>query len=857
MVLLLIMSAATLSAARSKSDRKDMARAAQHNRIGRPGLALDDGEFLIDTAINAIPAFGTQQRPAIGSSGTNSLVVWEDFGGPGQRVCGARVSPAGVVLDPSGIMIATAATNPYPAVRSDGTDFLVVWQDFRSDSGRVFGARVSSQGAVLDSPGIAISTASWSPDLAYDGVNFLVVWEDYRSGDSADIYCARVTPAGAVLDPSGIAVSVAAGWQESPAVAFDGTNFIVVWQDHRSGSSDIYFARVTTAGVVIDPSGIPISPAGDNPAVAFDGASSLVVWGGSARGICGARVSPGGVVLDPNGFPISGGAYPAVAADGVNCLVTWQDFRGSSDDVYGARVSRSGTVLDSGGIAVSTAADYQDLPAVAQGGSDFLVVWMDGRTRNSTQSDIYGARVTSDGMVLEPSGIPVSTVANWQFAPATVHDGTNFLVVWEDLRDGTSSDIYGARVTSSGVVLDRSSLAVSTAANHQYSPAVGCGSANSLVVWTDERSSQYEYDVYGARVTSAGEVLDPIGIAISTATNSQYVSAVAFDGANFFVVWQDYRSGDTSDIYGARVTSAGTVLDPSGIALSTAADYQGGPAVTFDGTNFLVVWQDYRSGSSDIYGTRVTRQGVVLEPGGIPISTAAGDQVGPALVHGGAISLVAWTDGRSGSRDIYAARVTPAGAVLDPLGIVVSAAPNSQEWPTVEHDGSDFLVVWQDGRNGAQLDIYGAWVTPNGTMLDSGPVLRQQWSQSSPALARGPGNQMFLVYEGRAGTVGGRTCNAERIWGKFGPFPGVQEAQDAKEPTTTAFPSIVRGTLFLPDARGGRRQVAGAMLDISGRKVLDLQAGANDINRLSPGVYFVRTGAVGHGRCVSRIVVTK
>ena len=31
-----------------------------------------------------------------------------------------------------------------------------------------------------------------------------------------------------------------------------------------------------------------------------------------------------------------------------------------------------------------------------------------------------------------------------------------------------------------------------------------------------------------------------------------------------------------------------------------------------------------------------------------------------------------------------------------------------------------------------------------------------------------------------------------------------------------------------------------ALLDLTGRKVLDLKPGANDVSRLSPGVYFVR-----------------
>jgi hypothetical protein len=49
-------------------------------------------------------------------------------------------------------------------------------------------------------------------------------------------------------------------------------------------------------------------------------------------------------------------------------------------------------------------------------------------------------------------------------------------------------------------------------------------------------------------------------------------------------------------------------------------------------------------------------------------------------------------------------------------------------------------------------------------------------------------------------------------------------------------------------------------LDISGRRVLDLTPGANDVSRLSPGVYFLRGPETEEGRpvtAVRRIVVTR
>jgi hypothetical protein len=45
--------------------------------------------------------------------------------------------------------------------------------------------------------------------------------------------------------------------------------------------------------------------------------------------------------------------------------------------------------------------------------------------------------------------------------------------------------------------------------------------------------------------------------------------------------------------------------------------------------------------------------------------------------------------------------------------------------------------------------------------------------------------------------------------------------------------------LFLPEASSPKHQTA-SLLDISGRKAMDLRPGANDVRALAPGVYFVR-----------------
>ncbi|MCX6842733.1 MAG: hypothetical protein NTX53_10670, partial [candidate division WOR-3 bacterium] len=408
------------------------------------------------------------------------------------------------------------------------------------------------------------------PAIAFDGANFLVVWTDYRS--SSDIYGARVTPQGTVLDPGGIVISEAADDQSSPAIAFDGTDFLVVWTDERSGSSDVYGARVTPQGAVLDSSGIAISPMAGNQ------------------------------------------YFPSLVFVGTNFLVVWSDGRAGNSDIYGARVTPQGAVLDPDGFVISQAAYEQRSPALGFDGANFLVVWEDSRSTGPDESDIYGARVTPQGTVLDPDGFVISDDTNYQHSPALGFDGANFLVAWEDSRGGYDWAIYGARVTPQGTVLDPDGFVISEEAYFQQSPALGFDGANFLVAWEDARGG-VDWDVYGARITPQGVVLDPDGLVILQAAYGQDTPTLGFDGANFLVAWADGRGG-SSDIYGARVTPQGTVLDPSGLAVSQTVYWQWSPAVGFDGTNFLVAWTDERSGSSDIYGARVTPQGTVLDPSG-------------------------------------------------------------------------------------------------------------------------------------------------------------------------------------------------------------------------------------------------
>jgi hypothetical protein len=154
---------------------------------------------------------------------------------------------------------------------------------------------------------------------------------------------------------------------------------------------------------------------------------------------------------------------PALACGKRVGLVAWCDGSRQAErptaDVYCARLDpRTGKSLDPQGIRVCAAPDLQEHPAVAFDGKAFLVVWQD--FRNGKDYDVYAARVDEQGKVLDPDGFPVVRRAGNQARPAVACAGGKYVVAWMDARQYPVYGLYAARVSTDGLVLDPEGIAL-------------------------------------------------------------------------------------------------------------------------------------------------------------------------------------------------------------------------------------------------------------------------------------------------------------------------------------------------------------------------------------------------------------
>ena len=241
------------------------------------------------------------------------------------------------------------------------------------------------------------------------------------------------------------------------------------------------------------------------------------------------------------------------------------------------------------------------------------------------------------------------------------------------------------------------------------------------------------------------------GVPVCTAAENQEYPNLIPDGAGgAIIVWQDNRAGNR-DIYARRVGAGGTVQwTADGIALCTASGNQQAPQLITDGMGgAIAVWYDYRAGNWDIYAQRVSAAGAVQwTANGVVLCADAGSQSLPHLAADGAGgAIVAWRDNRAGNNDIYAQRVNASGvAQWTANGVDVCTAPGSQTIPWLIPDGfGGAIVAWQDNRAGNN-DIYAQRVNASGGML---------WAKDGVAICTAAGHQYTprLIPDGSGGAI--------------------------------------------------------------------------------------------------------
>jgi len=357
----------------------------------------------------------------------------------GGNVCGQLVAPTGASIGP----LVTVGTSPglvlpAAAVTFGRTNYLIVWSDASVSSGvDMFGQFISQGGAKVGSafPLLASQGTHWFQVLstvAFDGNNFLVVWQD--TGNNY-LYGQLVTQGGVLAGGEFVISSQvnldASGPTVYAAAAFGKTNYLVAWvvDDPADQGASIYGAPVATTGSAGSPFQInQLTANGSTPALAFDGTNFLAAWTWGTNpqanwSLRGRLVSPaatfagGEVALVTNETAM----LNSVGFDGANYLMAWtcRPFQTNSD-VRFCFLDRSAAML--GPEFSLFAAQGTNVPLFALGHLAFngtscviaATLGVLGVDKNPQQSgEVFGASIAS-------------SAARPRVAPAGPHAGAQF-----------------------------------------------------------------------------------------------------------------------------------------------------------------------------------------------------------------------------------------------------------------------------------------------------------------------------------------------------------------------------------------------------------------------------------------------
>ena len=367
--------------------------------------------------------------------------------------------------------------------------------------------------------------------------------------------CQWVATAGGTGDDAAIRLALdssgncyVAGWFQSTALF--GTNTL-----QAQGFMDVFLAKLPQKSASSDLVSWEIHPVATNKAtevsmaLASDGTDFLI----GIQGVDSSSAAITAQLAGPDGAPIgprlttgrTGASFidgpPVVVYGGNSYLMVWEDdglgTLGGSNDIYGQIVHRDGT-KSGGPISICQASARQRAPRAAFDGTNFLVIWNDDR---NGPGEIFGQFLTPNG-TLQGVNFPVAQESGNVREPGIAFDGINYLVVWMSRSaSGTELwDVRGRTVSASGKL--GTAFLISQNTSTKYNPlAVTFGGGGHLVVWNRNSGPSGAWDLYARFISSSGA---PVGdeFAVTTAGGDQVFPSIDFDGIDYHLLWSDYAS---------------------------------------------------------------------------------------------------------------------------------------------------------------------------------------------------------------------------------------------------------------------------------------------------------------------------
>jgi len=510
----------------------------------------------------------------IGTSGSEYYVTWVSNY---TDLVGSRMTATGTLLNPTGtLLVSNFSQYQHSNVAHDGNLWWIEW----GAGSEIHTLRVAANGVVLDPNGgptlpIAIGGTinyAYGPQIvprAGGGVHFF--WFDHRValGYNSNVWCLPVNPDNTPdverCASTGTATQLLPDLAEGP----DG-QVVVAFTSQFAGESRVLVHRLSAIGKPLDPEPIEVArgPNFRKASIAWNGALYLVTWDSGAAGssttqIKARRMNGDGTFVDPAPFDVMPGFSPDVEALGEDFLVAAARFASNPQFIYAWMRIVDGPTGAFQNAATNIGGGYVSVgPRVHSDKTRWIVTYHSHWTHDDSRSDAVYNFVNADGS-FTPARNPTNT-SGGSGTPDVAFSGRKYLFVWRSNTLSNANNYISGRIMNPDGTFATNAFVIAEAPGRQLRPVVGWDGKSFVVAWDDQRNQQAFFDertdIYGARVTEAGVVLDPAGFPIQVGPDGDATAAVlSREDAVSFVASARFVTDLPFDSYRVGITRVGAL----------------------------------------------------------------------------------------------------------------------------------------------------------------------------------------------------------------------------------------------------------------------------------------------------------
>lgn len=345
-------------------------------------------------------------------------------------------------------------------------------------------------------------------------------------------------------------------------------------------------------------------------------------------------------------------------------------------------------------------------------------------------------------------------------APSISPGHPEFAVAWVEKIGDAQYDINLTRIRLSGST-SVNEHSITSVESLSSLPHLSWTGSTYGVIWTDDQDG--DNNIYFSIVTQEGElIVDSMKVTATTGISSS--RSIVWNGpdpAEYAVAWAD-RTDDPQQIFLARISDEGSVIRSDFPITTHGAEGSRGARMAWTDSEIGMAWTRGSSPDEEIFFARVTAGGTVIDSE-VRITDVPGSSRNPDIAWTGSEFAVAWADDRDGRYEIYLNGISEGGVPSGSETRITNAAGDSID-PQIVWNGSELGIAWNDARH-VNEEIYFARISASGEKLGDEFRLTEDSVKSHMPSLTWSGSQYGLAWQNNDSPnilqVGLVVCEAE------------------------------------------------------------------------------------------------